>query len=88
MLREAEEFFGLGADGFEGGSGSEVGGDRGEDVPAVEGGGGFAGEKEGAVFDEAGLGEALAGEDFGEEAVIGGEVDPAGGGADGEGGAA
>jgi len=85
---EAEKFFRLGSDGFEGGSSREVSGHGREDVAAMERGGGFPGQEEILILDEMGVGEAFPGEDLGEEAVVRGQVNPAGGRADGQGGAA
>jgi len=44
----------------------------------MKGGGGFPRQEEIPVFDEAGLAEAFAGQNLGQQAVIGGHIDPAG----------
>jgi len=61
-------------------------GHRSKDIPPMEGGGRFTGEEEVPIFDQAGLRETLAGENLGQQAVIGGHVDSAGSRADGQGG--
>jgi hypothetical protein len=52
----------------------------------MEGSGGEGGEAEFYGIESTGFGDAFAGEDFGEESIIGGEIDATCLGADGEGG--
>jgi len=83
---QAEKFFSLGAHRLQGGSRGQVAGHRGKDIPSVEGGGRLARKEEVPVFDQAGLREALAGQNLGQQTVIGSHVNPACGRADGQGG--
>ena len=86
IAREAENLFGFGPAGVERGRTDEAGGSGSKNISGVEGSGGDGGEAEFYGIESTGFGDAFAGEDFGEESIIGGEVDAACLGADGEGG--
>ena len=84
---QAENFFGFGSAGIEGGGVDEVGGGGAENIPGMEGGGGSGGEVKFFGIERTGVGQPFAGENFGEQSIIGSEVDVASLGANCEGGA-
>jgi len=84
---QAENLFGFGSTGIEGGGVDEVGGGRAENITGMESGRGDRGEAKFFGIERAGVGQSFAGENFGEQSIIGREVDVVGLGADGEGGA-
>ncbi len=86
VAREAENLFGFGPAGVERGGTDKAGGSGSKNIPSVEGSGGDGGEAEFFGIECTGFGNAFAGEDFGEESIIGGEVNATCLGADGEGG--
>ena len=86
IARDAENLFGFGPAGVERGGGDKAGGSGSKNIPSVEGSGGEGGEAEFCGIESTGFGDAFAGEDFGEESIVGGEIDAASLGADGEGG--
>ena len=85
VARDAENLFGFGPAGVEGGGADQAGGGGSKNIPGMEGGGGEGGEAEFYGIESTGFGHSFAREDFGEESIIGGEVDTACLGADGEG---
>ena len=84
---QTENLFGFGSTGIEGGRVDEAGGGGAKNITGMEGGGGDRGEAKFFGIERAGVGHSFAGENFGEQSIIGREVDVAGLGADGEGGA-
>ncbi len=86
VAREAENLFGFGSAGVEGGGADEAGGGGSKNISGMEGSRGDGGEAEFFGIESTGFGDAFAGENFGEESVIGGEVDVACLGTYGEGG--
>ena len=84
---QTENLFGFGSTGIEGGGVDEAGGGGAKNIAGMEGGGGNRGEAKFFGIERTGVGHSFAGENFGEQSIIGREVDVAGLGADGEGGA-
>jgi len=85
VAREAENLFGFGSAGVEGVGADEAGGGGSKNISGVEGSRGDGGKAEFFGIESTGFGDAFAGENFGEESIIGGEIDAACLGSDGEG---
>ena len=77
VAREAENLFGFGPAGVEGVGADEAGSGGSKNISGMEGSRRDGGEAEFFGIKSTGIGNAFAGENFGEESVIGGEVDPA-----------